>query len=346
MTVAALAEEIDAELVGRGDAKVDGCAGLKEATPADVSFLTRASYASQVADSLAAAVILSADSAEKVSHSTLLVADDPYFAFRQAVVALYGFRRQPAPGVSELASVADDATLGEDVSIGPFACVGGGAVIGARTVLHASTHIAPGARIGEDAILYPGVSVYDECVVGSRVILHSNTVIGQDGFGHATHAGAHHKIPQVGIAVIEDDVEIGANCSIDRGTLGATVIGKGTKMSNNVVVGHGSKVGEHNLMVAFVGLAGSVETGDYVVMGGKSAIMGHLKVGDGTQIAAKALLSKNSEPGQKWYGQPALEIGRGQRAAAVHAKLPEMAKELRALRRQVDELRQKLDDDE
>ncbi|MDX1384745.1 MAG: UDP-3-O-(3-hydroxymyristoyl)glucosamine N-acyltransferase [Thermoanaerobaculia bacterium] len=349
LTLAALAAEIDADLVSHdatsADHEVDGCAGLGEATEHDVSFLTRASYADRLGDCRAAAVIVSREGADRVDYPRLLVADDAYFAFRQAVVSLYGFRRQPEPGVSELARIEDGATIGAGASVGPFSIVAEGAVVGPRTTLHANVAVGRNARIGADSILYPGVVVYESCIVGDRVILHSNTVIGQDGFGHATHAGEHHKIPQVGIAVVEDDVELGANCSIDRGTLGATVIGRGSKFSNNVVVGHGSKIGEHNLFVAFVGLAGSVTTGSYVVMGGKAGISGHLEVGDGVQIAASTVLFKDAPGGSRWYGNPALEMGRGQRAAALHARLPEMAKQLRALEREVAELRRKLGDD-
>jgi UDP-3-O-[3-hydroxymyristoyl] glucosamine N-acyltransferase len=344
LPLAELAAQIGAELRGDGAAEVDGCAGLEEATERDISFLTRPSYSHLLESTRAAAVVLSAESAERFGFERALVAEDPYFAFRQAVVALYGFRRQPGAGTSELAFVAADAEVASSASIEPFAYVASGAVIGERTVVHAHVHVGARARIGSDTLLYPGVAVYEDCIVGDRVIVHSGRVIGQDGFGHATHEGAHHKIPQVGIAVVEDDVELGANCSIDRGTLGATIVGKGTKFSNNVVIGHGTQVGEHNLYVAQVGLAGSVKTGRYVVIGGQSGVSGHIELGDGTQLASKSVLYKSSPNGGTWYGTPAIEIGRGQRAAALHARLPEMAREVRQLKEQVAALEAALED--
>lgn len=327
---------------GDGSRPLTGCATLEQAGPEDVSFLVNRKYIGQIAASRAGAVVLAADDAELAGdHHTLLVADDPYFAFRNAMAELVGFRQHPAAGVSERASVADSATVGKDCYIGPFAVIAEGAVVGDRCAIYPHCYVGPSARVGDDCALFPNVTVYDHCVLGDRVTLHAGCVIGQDGFGYATHAGTHHKIPPSGNAVVEDDVEMGAGCSVDRATMGSTVIGAGSKFSNNVTIGHGTRVGRHNLLVAQVGLAGSVQTGNYVAMGGQVGVAGHLKIGDQAQIAAKAGVVSDLQGGAQYGGAPAQPFNDAKRQILALTRLPELSTAFRKLQKRVARLEEK-----
>lgn len=338
LTAAQLAERIGAEVRGDGSVVVERCAGLEEAGPRDVSFLANPRYARLLTQTRAGAVIASAQDVAGVAGRTFLLAGDPYFAFRQAVVQLHGFRRHPEPGVSPQAFVHATAQVGPGCSIQPMVYIAEGARIGRRCVIYPHCYIGPGAVLGEGCVLFPSVTVYDGCVLGDRVTLHAGCVIGQDGFGYATHGGEHHKIPQVGNVVIEDDVEMGAGCTVDRATVGSTRIGKGTKFSDLVAIGHGTVVGRHNLLVAQVGVAGSAKTGDYVVIGGQAGLAGHLKIGDLVQIAAKSGVVNDLPAKGQYGGQPAVPLTQLKRSVLAQARLPEMIRELRELRQQVARL--------
>jgi UDP-3-O-[3-hydroxymyristoyl] glucosamine N-acyltransferase len=340
LTVAQLGERIGAVVQGDGAVVVERCVSLEEAGPHDVSFLANPKYLKLLATSNAGAVIASAQEVGHAPSRTFLVAEDPYFAFRQAMVALHGFRKHPGPGVSESAHVHSTANIAEGCVIQPMAYIAEGARIGPRCVIYPHCYIGPRAVLGGDCILYPSVTVYDDCVLGDRVTLHAGCVIGQDGFGYATHRGEHHKIPQAGDVVIEDDVEMGAGCTVDRATVGSTRIGKGTKFSDLVAIGHGSSLGKHNLLVAQVGIAGSTQTGDYVVMGGQVGVAGHLKIGDLVQIAAKAGVMDDLPPNGRYGGQPAIPLTQLKRSVLAQIHLPEMLKELRELRAKVARLEQ------
>jgi UDP-3-O-[3-hydroxymyristoyl] glucosamine N-acyltransferase len=341
LTISQLAERIGARCQGDGQQTVIGCATLDEAGPEQVSFLTNGKYAKRLADSAAGAVILGPDDAAQASQRTLLVADDPYYAFRNAVVELHGFRAQPSPGISDQAVIAATARLGEDCSIGPFVVIEDGAVLGDRCVIYPHAYIGADTELGDDCVLHSHVTVYDRCTLGDRVTLHHGCSIGQDGFGYATHQGSHHKIPQSGRAVVESDVEMGANCSVDRATLGETRIGAGTKFSNSVTIGHGSKVGRYNLFVAQVGLAGSVTTGDYVALGGQVGVAGHLTIGDQAQVAGHSGVMNDIPPKTNYGGAPAQPLKTLFRVQATLKKLPELAKQLKQISARLDNLESK-----
>ncbi|MEX0741518.1 MAG: UDP-3-O-(3-hydroxymyristoyl)glucosamine N-acyltransferase [Phycisphaeraceae bacterium] len=342
ISVAQLAAQIGATLAGEadGDAIVDHCATLEEARPSAVTFLTNRKYTSQLAATQAAAVIVG-KGVEATGKTLLVVPDDPYFAFRNAVVALHGFRKHPQldeQRISPQAVVHESATIGAGTTVHPFAVIGPNAKIGENCVIYPHCFIGPEANIGDDCQLFPSVTVYDRCVLGNRVTLHAGCVIGQDGFGYATHAGEHHKIPQVGHVVVEDDVEMGANCSIDRATVGATVIGRGTKFSDCVTIGHGTKVGKHNLYVGLVGLAGSVQTGDYVVMGGQVGVAGHLKIGSNVQIAATSGVMTDIPSNSQVGGTPALPLTEAKRIHLSSVRLPDVIARVKKLERQLEKL--------
>ncbi len=366
MTLGELAERLGARLIG-GPARetpITGCVAIEDAAaaPGRVTFLANAKYVKYLKNTKAAAVLINESvPAENVpEHVARLVVDDPYFAFRNALIELHGYRQHPpvigpthapdakplAPGsavgratLSERASIHPDAVIGPETSIHPNVVIERGATIGSKCVLYPGVYIGVDAKIADECVLFPNVAIYDRCVLGNRVTLHANTVIGQDGFGYATYKGAHHKIPQTGIVVIEDDVEMGAGCAVERATMGETRIGKGTKFADLISIGHGSKIGAHCLFVSLVGVSGSVEIGNYVVLGGQVGVAGHLKIGDGVQAMARAAIAQDVAPGQKIGGVPAVPADLAKRNALASLNLYEMTKRLRRLEREIAEVR-------
>jgi UDP-3-O-[3-hydroxymyristoyl] glucosamine N-acyltransferase len=288
---------------GPGDLSVHGIAPLAEATPEQLSFLANPKYAAQVPATRAGAVLVADDFAG--DDRRLVRVKNPYLAM--ATVAAKWFASRPAPrGISPLASVSPSATLGRNVNVGPFATIGDGVTIGDDVTIYQSVSVEPGCSIGDGTVLYPLVSLYHGTTIGRRCILHSGVVVGSDGYGFATEGGRHHKVPQIGSVRIEDDVEIGANTTIDRGTIGETVIGEGTKIDNLVQIGHGVKIGKHCLLVAQVGIAGSTKLGDYVVVAGQSGFAGHLDIGNRVQVAAKSAVLADVPDDAKVMGSPAM----------------------------------------
>ena len=348
VTLEELARKIGAKLRGDGGQVIHGCAALDEADDTHVGFLSNRKYVAQLDTTKAGAVILAPRDVDRAPPTLrLLVCDDPYFAFREAMVLLHGFRQHPAPGISTHAYVDETAVVAELCTIRPFAYVAPRAKIGKRCIIYPGVYVGKDATLGDDCILYPNVVVYDRCVLGNRVTLHAGTVIGQDGFGYATHARPnepprHHKIPQTGNVVIEDDVEMGAGCSVDRATLGSTVIRQGTKFSNSVTIGHGTTVGPHNLLVAQVGVAGSVTTGSYVVMGGQVGVAGHLHIGDQAQVAAKTGVMTDLPGKDQYGGQPAFPLTDAKRQVLALARLPDTLATIRKLEKRIAELEKRL----
>lgn len=349
LTLQELAQTIGAELrCAPGDdpqRTISGCARLEDAGPQQVAFLANPRYVNQLETTDAAAVIVAPE--VDCPGKTTLIARDPYFAFRNAMLKLHGFREHPLPGgepISPMAVIDPSARIGANAIIHPFAVISADVVIGDHCVIYPHTFIGPGVRIGHDCILYAHVIIYEDCVLGDRVALHSGTVIGQDGFGYATRQGRHHKVPQTGNVVIEDDVEMGANCSVDRATLGATVIAAGTKFSDAVTIGHGCHVGQHNLFVGQVGLAGSVNTGDYVAMGGQVGVAGHLSIGDQVQIAATSGVMNDIPEGETWGGAPAMPLNQAKRIHLHTIRLPDLVARVKKLERLIEKLTAEADE--
>jgi UDP-3-O-[3-hydroxymyristoyl] glucosamine N-acyltransferase len=335
MKLEELSARIGTVLRGDRDLEVSACAGLDTAGPKDISFVSNRKYVKFLDRTRAGAVVVSQEDADREVRVNLLIADDPYFAFREAVVALHGFRRHPKPTLSEQASIDPSVAIGGGSCIQPFVFIAEGARIGKRSVIYPHCYVGREAVVGDDCILYPSVTIYDQCILGDRVTLHTGCVIGQDGFGYATHQGGHHKIPQVGTVVIEDDVELGANCTIDRATVGSTRIGKGTKCSNLVAIGHGTQVGSHNLLVAQVGVAGSVQTGSYVSMGGQAGVAGHLKIGRGAQVAAKSGVMNDVPPDTQVGGQPAQLLIKAKRNFLALSRFSNLLQQVRELHKKI-----------
>jgi UDP-3-O-[3-hydroxymyristoyl] glucosamine N-acyltransferase len=288
---------------GPADRLIDGVAPLAGAGEAQLSFLSNPKYASQLASTRAAAIFVSDD--VPGDDGRFIRVANPYYAMA-SVVAKY-FDRRPMPsGISPLASIAETATLGANVAVGPFTTIAGDVVLGDGVVIFQNVSIEAGSTIGDGTIVYPQVSIYDRSIIGKRCIIHSGVVIGADGYGFATEGGRHHKIPQIGIVRIGDDVEIGAGSTIDRAALGETAIGDGTKIDDQVMIAHNVKVGRNCLLVAQVGIAGSTTLGDNVVVAGQSGFSGHLTIGNGVQVAAKSAVLGDVPDGTKVMGIPAV----------------------------------------
>jgi UDP-3-O-[3-hydroxymyristoyl] glucosamine N-acyltransferase len=303
---------------GPAERMIDGVAPLADAGEADLSFLSNPKYATQLTSTRAGAILVGAD--VPGDDSRFIRVGNPYFAVA-SVVAKF-FDRRPMPrGISPLASIAPTAKLGVDVAVGPFSTIADDVIVGDGVVIFQNVSIEAGSTIGEGTIVYPQVSIYDRSIIGRRCIIHSGVVIGADGYGFATEDGRHHKIPQIGIVRIGDDVEIGAGSTIDRAALGETVIGDGTKIDDQVMVGHNVKIGRHCLLVAQVGIAGSTELGDGVVVAGQSGFAGHLKIGNGVQVAAKSAVLTDVPDGQKVMGIPAVPFREFARREAMLRRL-------------------------
>ncbi len=319
MTVDELAREIGADVVGDGAQEITSANTLEEAAAGQISFLANAKYARQIEATRATAVIV-APSIVPTKHITLLKSADPYYSFMKAVVLLHGHRKHPRAGVHAGAHVDETAT------------------VGANTVVYPGAYIGPRAKIGRDCVIYPNVTIYEDSVIGDRCIIHAGTSVGTDGYGYATHKGVHHKIPQVGNVVIESDVEIGACCSIERAALGSTTIGTGTKIDQLVVIGHGCKIGPHCLLVAQVGIAGSVTLGHHVTLAGQAGVTGHLKIGNQVTIGAQSGVMADVDDQSTLVGSPAMPVSHARRVYMHFTQFPTIVERIKTLEQQVEEL--------
>jgi UDP-3-O-[3-hydroxymyristoyl] glucosamine N-acyltransferase len=300
-TLRELADRISGEVVGDGSRRLVGIGTLQDAGPEHLSFYHNRRYLDAARRSGAGALLVA--DATPFPGRDLLVRRDPYAALGELLKLFYPPTPPPA-GIHPTAAVAATARLGEGVSVGPHTTVGEGAVIGERAVLGPGCVVGEGVEIGVDTVLRPNVVVEDRCRIGARCILHAGVVIGSDGFGFATVEGVHRKIPQVGIVVVEDDVELGANVTVDRAALGETRIGHGTKVDNLVQIGHNVRVGPHSLLVAQVGISGSTTLGHHVIMAGQSGAVGHIHLGDGTVVTGKTGVTEDTAPGSMVSGFP------------------------------------------
>lgn len=323
-----LAEHAGARLTGNADLEVTGAAGLLEAGPNDVSFLENPKYAAHVLSSKAAAVFLSPE-AERVpgGPANRLYMERPRWGYMKVLELIFAEKWKPEPPIlSPKADIHFEAKLGRDVAVGAFTVLKGRTLVGDRTRIGAQCYIGYNARIGKDCLLHPGVYVGDYCEVGDRVILQPGAVIGSDGFGYDTDpkTGTHHKIPQVGRVILEDDVEIGANVAIDRATTGETRVGAGTKVDNLVQLGHNVVTGRNCLIISQVGVAGSTKIGHQVVLAGQAGVAGHIAIGDGAVVAAQTGVMNDVPPKTLIFGTPARPHREAMKLQAIFGRLPEM----------------------
>ena len=340
-TAKQIADLIQGRVEGDENAKVTTFAKIEEGVPGAISFLSNPKYTHYIYDTLSSVVLINEDvELEKRVRPTLIRVKNAY----ECVAKLLQFYESMKPrktGIDPLASIAASAKIGKDVYIGAFTVVGENTVIGDGVQLYPHVVIGDGVAIGEHSTLYPNVTVYQGCKLGNNVTIHAGSVIGADGFGFAPSTDGYDKIPQIGIVIIEDNVEIGANTCIDRSTMGQTVIHKGVKLDNLIQVAHNCEIGENTVMSAQVGLAGSTKIGSWCMVGGQAGFSGHIHVADKTFVGAQCGVIKDTKGrGESLIGSPAMDPKIFFKAKAIYAKLPDMYRQIAQLQRELDQLKQ------
>lgn len=341
-TAKQIAAYIGGEIVGDENATVHTFAKIEEGMPGALSFLSNPKYTAYIYDTQSSIVLVNSDFVpEKSINATLIKTANAYESLAKLMM-LYESVKPKKQGVSSMASIAESATIGENVYIGPFVCIGEKAVVGNNTIIEANVSIGDGATVGDNCLLYNGVTIYHDCRVGNRCILHAGSVVGSDGFGFAPGANGYDKIPQIGIAILEDDVEIGANTCIDRATMGATIIKRGVKLDNMVQIAHNVVIDEHTVMAAQCGVAGSTKVGSWCMVGGQTGISGHIKIGNQVKVGGHSAIANSVKDGKAVMGYPAFDHSQFARASVVFKKLPEMYREMDTLKKELESLKQQL----
>ncbi len=335
MKLSEIASFLDGELLGDGEVEITGVGGVEEAGPGEMAFLLSESSARLLAGSRASCVVV--PPGLRRAEGASISVKDPYSALLKAVELFLPAEIEIPLGVDPRTVVGEKVSLGEDVRIGPLVYIGEGAEIGARTVIHPQVYVGSEAKIGEDSLIYPQVIVRERVVIGSKVVIHPGAVIGSDGFGYESRGVTRRKIPQLGRVVLEDEVEVGANVTVDRATFGTTRIGRGTKVDNLVHIGHNVVIGENCMVVAQVGIGGSAKVGEGVVLAGQAGLADHIEVGDGVKVGAKAGVIKSVPPNTVVSGFPARPHSRQLRAWAAAQKLPEVMRRVKKLEEKLQE---------
>ncbi len=337
-----LAARLRCRLEGDGDIEIERVTGIERAGKGDLTFVANPKYHSQITSTRASAVIVADNARCGGAQAALLRVEDPYLALAKAIRLLV-HQAPPPVGVDPASSVAPDATIGANVSIGPFVSIGSGASIGSRSVIYPNVVIGPGAELGDDCVVHSHVSIRERVRIGSRVVLQDGAVVGSDGFGFATEPdGTHVKIPQHADVIVEDDVEIGANATIDRPAVGETRIGAGTKIDNLVQIAHGVSIGRRVRLAAQVGIAGSTIVEDDVVLAGQVGVAGHLRLGRGMKATAQTGIPNSVAEGELVSGYPAIGNREWLKSSAVFRQLPTLKKRVAALEQRIVELEEKL----
>ncbi len=337
-TLQELAKKVSGELEGKGETEITGAAQINSAKSGDITFLANPKYKPYLSETNASAVIIKKEMEVDASIPVIRV-DDPYYCFLQIFLLFHPKKQTLAPGIHQNAVIHPEVTIGEEVSIGANVVIGKDCVIGDRTQIHPGCVIMDNTHIGSECLFYPLVSVREDVRIGNQVIIHNGAVIGSDGFGFAPHEGVYHKIPQTGTVIIEDDVEIGANCTIDRATMGETIIRKGVKLDNLIHIAHNVEVGEATVMAAQAGISGSTKIGHHVMVGGQVGTVGHIEIGDFVQIGAQSGVSKNIPEKEIVFGYPARPIMQTKRIEAVINQLPTLSKRIKQLEKELEKLK-------
>jgi UDP-3-O-[3-hydroxymyristoyl] glucosamine N-acyltransferase len=331
-----LARLIGGELTGDGDIEIKGAGTLRQARPSEITLADSIKSANKLAVSQASAVVVGKGITPE--NLPFITVDDVHESFSKIVRHFRPPRQTRREGISPLARVSPYAVVGDDVDIHPGATIGDDAVIGKGTTIHAGVHVMAGCRIGKNVTIFPGAVLYDDTILGDRCIIHANVVLGAYGFGYGTVDGQHKLCQQLGNVIIENDVEIGACSTVDRGTYGPTVIGEGTKLDNQVQVAHNCRIGRHNMICSQVGVAGTVTTGDHVVMAGQVGVRDHVDIGNQVILGAKAGVMNSVPDGETYAGIPATPWQDQRHKQAAWTKLPEMRKEFKQLQKSVAKL--------
>ncbi|MCM8757509.1 MAG: UDP-3-O-(3-hydroxymyristoyl)glucosamine N-acyltransferase [Candidatus Omnitrophica bacterium] len=338
-TLKEIAELIEGKVVGDEDVIITGFSNIKEAKPGDITFLANPRYAHLLEETEASAIITSFE--VKSTSKNLIQTQNPSLAFAK-LISIFSPPTIRQKGIHPTAILGKNVFLGKDVSVGAYTVIEDDVSIGDGTTIYPACFIGYNSKIGKDSLIYPHVSIREGTIIGNRVIIHSGAVIGSDGFGFVTVDGKHHKIPQVGIVEIGDDVEIGANVTIDRARFEKTVIGKGTKIDNLVQIAHNVILGENCLIVAQVGISGSTTIGNNVVLAGQVGVVGHIQIGDNVVVAAQSGVSKSIPANTQVWGYPAKPFALAKRLNACVQRLPKLYKTVEELKKKIEDLEKKL----
>ena len=339
-TLRELAEYVHGTVVGDDTLVISAVAGIEEAEPGQITFLANPKYRAKLLETRASAVIVS--HGEEVPDIAMIQVSDPYLAFAQ-ILTVFSEKKHPLVGVHETCVIGENVVLGEQCAIGAHVTIGNQVTIGDRTIMYPGVVVGDNVTIGSDAIIYPNVSILQDVSIGHRVIIHSGTVIGSDGFGFAPDGEGYYKIPQVGTVVIEDDVEIGANVTIDRAALGKTHIRRGVKIDNLVQIAHNVVIGENSIIVSQVGISGSTKVGNHVTLAGQVGLVGHIQIGDHVMIGAQSGVTKSVPDNATLSGSPAVNHRLWKKSQVSLLKLPDALKTIRTLEKRVRELEERLE---
>ncbi|MEA4979130.1 MAG: UDP-3-O-(3-hydroxymyristoyl)glucosamine N-acyltransferase [Petrimonas sp.] len=341
-TAQQIADFLKGEIVGNPAVEVDNFAKIEEGKPRTIAFLSNPKYTHYIYETKADIVLVNHDFiAEKAISATLIKVPDAYAALA-SLLDMVNSITPPKTGIEEMSFVSPTAKLGDNVYIGAFAYIGAKVQVGENVKIYPQAYIGDNVKIGNNVIIYAGVKIYHGCEIGDNCILHSGAVIGADGFGFSKQEGIYHKIQQMGNVVLENDVEVGANTTIDRAVMGSTIIRRGVKLDNLIQVAHNCEIGENTVMAAQVGIAGSAKIGESCVLGGQVGIGGHITIGSRTQIGAQSGIISNTPEDSELMGSPAYPIKNYFKSSIIIPKLPDLYRQINALEREINELKKQL----
>lgn len=330
-TAAEISALINGKIIGDESAKIHGFSPIESGAKGHLSFIGQEKFVHFLDSTESSVLIVSQKFLEEKTYTpTIIAVEDAYLSF-QILMNLYQKMISKKVGIEQPTSIHDTANIGVEVYIGAFSYIAENAVIGEGTQIYPQAYIGKNVKIGKNCKIDSGVKIYDDCVIGDNCIIHSNTVVGGDGFGFQPTANGYDKIPQLGNVIIEDNVEIGSNCSIDRATIGSTIIGKGTKIDNLIQIAHNVKLGQNNVIAAQAGIAGSTTIGDWNMIGGQVGIVGHINIGNQVRVQAQSGVNANVKDGETLYGSPALPAGDFRRSYVHFKNLPDLAKKVKEL---------------
>ena len=335
-TLKEISQFVGGELIGDGNTVITGVAGIQDASEGDITFLANPKYLPFIDKTKASAIITSKDIT--TAPKPIIRTDNPSLAFTKVVSFIRPQEARHPKGIHPTAELGKNVILGKNVALGPYVVVDDNVSIGDNTIIYSGCFIGYGVKIGKDVLIRPNVSIREDVAIGDRVLINCGTVIGSDGFGFVTVEGVHHRIPQVGAVVIDDDVEIGANVSIDRARFDKTYIGKGTKIDNLVHIAHNVSIGQNCFVVAQVGISGSTTVGNNVILAGQAGLVGHIKIGDNVVVMAQSGVSKSIPAGTMVWGYPAKPADTAKRINASVQNLPRLYNAVGELKKKVEEL--------
>lgn len=340
ISVAELADLLNGTVVGDSNKTISGVSKIDQSFPGTLSFIANPKYEGFLSDTQASVVLVNRDSTLVSERITLIKVDDAYTAFCH-VLNVYFNTYSHKSGIESGAFIHPEAHLEEGVYVGSGSYISQGAHVGKNTKIYPGCYIGEQVKIGQNSVFYAGVKVYHDCKIGSQCLLHAGVVVGSDGFGHAPQKdGTYMKIPQIGNVIIEDDVEIGANTTVDRATLGSTIIRKGVKLDNLIQVAHNVEIGENTVIAAHTGISGSVRIGKNCIIGGQVGFVGHIQIADGTQIGAQSGISKNvTEKNQQWIGSPIMPLREAFKTQVVYRNLPALKQRIEQLETELKALK-------